>query len=317
MAKKEIEFDGKVYEFKSKKEMLIQVGHYFLKEADSRMTLRQLYYRFVAHDLIDNKQSQYQYLGEAIKEARINGRIDWDMIEDRTRSTDAGDYNDGEVVDPQDRFDRNLEWFKNTDERFHRPKWEGQDNYVEVWVEKEALAGIFADVCDDMNVISFPNRGYTSITLLKEAAERIREETAKKVPPMGDRKEAHILYFGDFDPSGQDIERNIRDKLHDTFGVRVNVERYALTRDQIDRYQLPPQPAKTTDARYESFVEEHGNMAVELDALPPEELKELIRSSVQDYFDEAFYQDEILPEQEKDREKINEELDRVLDDGEV
>lgn len=314
MAKQQVEIGGEEYEFQSKKEMLVQVGHSFLSQADGRMTLRQLYYRFVAHDLIDNKQSQYQYLGEAIKEARIDGRIPWDMIEDRTRSTDAGDHNGGEVIDPDNRFESNLKWFKETPDRFHRPRWEGQENYVEVWVEKEALAGVFASACEDLKVVSFPNRGYTSITLLKEAADRIKKETQKKVPPMGKRKQAHILYFGDFDPSGQDIERNIRDKLHNTFGVQVNVERMALTRDQIDKYKLPPQPAKTTDARYESFVKEHGNMAVELDALPPEELKDLIHDSVEEYFDEEYFKEEIVPKQEDDRERITKRLDEVLDE---
>lgn len=300
--------------YDTKKEMLISIGAAILQRSEEPMTLRQLYYRFVARDLIDNKESQYQYLGESIKEARVDGRIPWSAIEDRTRSTDAGDYNGGDVVDPDDRFESNLEWFKNTADRYHRPKWEGQRNYVEVWVEKEALAGVFASVCEDLNVVSFPNRGYTSITKLKQAADRIREETRKKVPPAGRHKKAHILYFGDFDPSGQDIERNIRDKLHETFGVRVNVERVALTRDQIDEYELPPQPAKRTDARYESFVEQHGDLAVELDALPPEELRRMVRESVLEYFNEAWYKSEIKPKQTEERDYIQKRIDEAISD---
>lgn len=292
--------------------MLIQVGRQILANSKGRMTLRQLYYRFVALDLIDNKQSQYQYLGEAIKEGRLDGRISWDWIEDRTRSTDAGDWNDGNYVDPDDRFEANLEWFKETPDRYHRPRWQKQRNYIEVWVEKEALAGVFANVCEDLKVVSFPNRGYTSITMLKQAADRIKEERRTKVPPDGSYKNAHILYFGDFDPSGQDIERNIRDKLRDTFGVRVNVHRVALTRDQIDEFELPPQPAKRTDARYESFVEEHGDMAVELDALPPEELRDLIRESVDEYFDEGWYQEEIKPLEEKETDHLRGRVEDVI-----
>lgn len=306
MAKQEITLDGQEYTFKSKKEMLIQLAHPILNKSSGKMTLRQLYYRFVAKDLLENKQSQYQYLSKAMKEARIDGRIPWSWIEDRTRSTDAGDHNNGKVVDPIDRFEGNYDWFKETPERYHRPRWEGQDKYVEVWVEKEALAGVFADVCEDLGVISFPNRGYTSITLLKQAAGRFAERG------IGKGKEPYILYFGDFDPSGQDIERNIRDKLKDTFDTPVEVERKALTKDQINKFQLPPQPAKSTDARYESFVEEHGDMAVELDALPPQELKDLIRDSVEDYFDQDYYEQEIEPKQEDDRDKIREEINNVL-----
>lgn len=309
MAKVTVEFEGgQEVTYDSKKAMLKNIGYSILDQGATPMTLRQLYYQFVGMDLIDNKQSQYQYLGEAIKEARISGKIPWGWIEDRTRSIDAGDHNDGQVVDPDDRFEGNLKWFKNTPDRFHRPRWQGQDNYVEVWVEKEALAGIFATVCEDLKVVSFPNKGYTSVSLLKQAADRIKAEGWQK-----DRK-PYILYFGDFDPSGQDIERNIRDKLQDTFGTMVHVEREALTREQIDDFQLPPQPAKKTDSRYETFVQNHGNMAVELDALPPEELRDLIRESVDEYFDDDYYQNEIIPEQNDEREHIQERIDEVLDE---
>jgi len=307
MAETTVTFNGREETFPSKKVMLRTISGRILADAAEPMTLRQLYYRFVGNDLIENKQSQYQYLGEAVKEARIDGKIPWSWIEDRTRSTDAGDHNDGEYITPNARFQGNLKWFRKTADRFRRPRWENQPNYVEVWVEKEALAGVFATVCDDLCVVSFPNRGYTSITMLKQAAERIRDETA------GTDREAHILYFGDFDPSGQDIERNIREKLSVTFGVDVSVERFALTRAQIDKYELPPQPAKTTDARYESFVAEHGDMAVELDALPPARLRELIREAVNDYFDSDVYEG-VQQLEEADTNQLASMIDDALTD---
>lgn len=309
-----INLNGEELTYSSKKDMMQRIGYAILDQTDDKMTLRQLYYRFVALDLIDNKQSQYQYLGTAIKEARLDGMIPWDWIEDRTRSTAAGDHNDGKVVTPASRFAANLDWFKNTPDRFFRPRWQHQENYIEVWVEKEALAGVFANICNDLKVVSFPNRGYTSITLLKEAADRIKEETRKKVPPMGNRKQAHILYFGDFDPSGQDIERNIRDKLQNTFHVDVTVTRKALTRKQINKHKLPPQPAKSSDSRYEDFVAEHGNIAVELDALPPSNLKQLIRDSVDEYFDQSVYKNKVLPEQKKEREQLENKVNDILDE---
>lgn len=307
-----IRVGGDEHTFESKKRMLKVVANRLLKRSADPMTLRQLYYRFVAADLIENKRSQYQYLGEAVKEARLSGFIPWAWIEDRTRSTDAGDW---DAVEPRDRFESNFEWFKETPDRYHRPRWQGQDYYVEVWVEKEALAGIFASVCEDLRVVSFPNRGYTSITLLKDAAERFKAKRREKVPPLGDRRKCRILYFGDFDPSGQDIERNISDKLNDTFFADVEVERVALTREQIDEYELPPQPAKASDARYEQFVAEHGNMAVELDALPPGDLRDLIREAVGDYFDERYWEKNVKPEQQEAREQLREWVDEVLADG--
>lgn len=303
MAKQIVTINGDKYKFNSKKEMLKEVGKWILEDAGSSMTLRQLYYRFVALDLLENKQSQYQYLGEAIKEARISGFIDWGLIEDRTRSTDAGDWR---YVEPETRFKRSFEYFKRTPSRHNYPRWEGQDDYIEVWVEKEALAGVFSDVCEDLKVVSFPNRGYTSITLLKQAANRFKSKQ---------HKNCKILYFGDFDPSGQDIERNIKEKLNKTFDVQVAVERVALTKGQIDKFELPPQPAKSTDARYEQFIQEHGNMAVELDALPPEELKSLIRESVEDHFDQEHYEENIIPKQEEERDQIQNKIDEVINNG--
>lgn len=302
MAELTVEFADGEQTFDSKKEMLTLVGHSILADTDDPMTLRQLYYRFVALDLIENKRSQYQYLSEAIKEARIKGVIPWDWIEDRTRSTDGGDWN---LVEPESRFNGNLEWFKETPDRYHLPRWRGQDSYIEVWVEKEALAGVFASVCQDLRVVTFPSRGYTSITLLKDAADRMRGA-------IQDGRNPRILYFGDFDPSGQDIERNIREKLNGTFGVPTKVHRKALTREQIDRYELPPQPAKSTDARYDQFVDEHGDLAVELDALPPDELRRLIRESVEEHFDQDHYETEVLPEQREHRRRLRELIDGVL-----
>jgi hypothetical protein len=303
MAETTVELNGREYTFGTKKEMLKQVGRSILEGADGPMTLRQLYYRFVAADLVENKESQYDYLGEAMKEARLEGLVPWGWLEDRTRSADAGDH---EEVDPGDYFEQHLEHFRTCHERYNRPRWEGQDDYVEVWVEKEALAGVFADVCEDLRVVSFPNRGYTSVTLLKEEADRF--EAARCSGP------GHILYFGDYDPSGQDIERNIREKLNSTFGVSVHVHRVALTREQIDERGLPPQPAKRTDSRYEDFVEEHGDMAVELDALPPEHLQEMVREAVSKHFDEEHYEDVVLPRQRAHRGAIEERVGSALDE---
>lgn len=305
-------------EFDTKKQMLKRVGYLILRGYDQPVTLRQLYYQFVGHDLVENKVSQYQYLSEAMTEARIDGLIPWEWIEDRTRRTHAGDHNDGDYVTPDARFRGNLRHFIETPDRFYRPRWQFQPKYVETWVEKEALAGIFTSVCRDLKVVTFPSKGYTSTSLLKEAADRIQQMMGKDVydggPPV---RSPYILYFGDYDPSGQDIERNIREKLQDTFHVPVTVERCALTRDQIDEFELPPQPAKRADARYEQFVAEHGNIAVELDALPPEELRRLIRESVEAHFDDDVFETEVKPKQKEERETIRGHLDDVLVDDEV
>lgn len=300
MAKTTVRINGEEREFDSKKRMLKVLGYAILSEAEEPMTLRQLYYRFVANDLIKNKESQYNYLGEAIKEARIEGAIPWEWIEDRTRGTDAGDHAD---IEPKNLFYERLKKLKSTPDDYSRPRWEGQERYVEVWVEKEALAGVFASVASELKVVSFPNRGYTSVTMLKEAAERLDDAESDPI----------ILYFGDFDPSGQDIERNIREKLNETFGVDVEVERVALTREQIDKHQLPPQFAKKSDSRYEDFVREHGDMAVELDALDPSLLRDLIRESVEELFDEEQWAMSVRPKELIEKERLRQKVESVLE----
>lgn len=303
MVKQTILINGEETTFQTKKEMMIEVGRLILQGSDEPMTLRQLYYRFVANDLVENKQSQYQYLSESMKEARIDGRIPWDALEDRTRATDAGDHT---YLDPTKRVDRNLEWFENTAERHYYPRWHGQDVYLEVWVEKEALAGIFGAICEELKVTTYPCRGYSSVTMLKDAAERFRKAVESGRDPL-------ILYFGDFDPTGQDIERNVRETIRDTFDVPIDVERIALNREQIDAHELPPQPAKSSDARYDTFVEEHGDMAVELDALPPDTLKELVRDAVNERFDRDHFEDNVKPKQTEEREQIRERIGGILD----
>lgn len=299
--------DGTEETYSTKKEMLINVGEHILSHAEQSMTLRQLYYRLVAKDIIENKQSEYQYLGQAMKEGRIDGKIPWDAIEDRTRSVDAGD---SDYISPHKWFLREKRRFTTAAQRYSTPRWLHQEHYVEVWVEKEALANVFKTVCEDLAVVSFPNRGYTSITMLHEAAERIQEESEQlpvDTTPV-------ILYFGDYDPSGQDIERNIRDKLTDTFDIDVRVERVALTEDQIHKHELPPQPAKTTDSRYEQFVEEHGEMAFELDALPPARLRELIRENVNRFFDEDTFEEQKREVEAQAKREIDGKLTSFAED---
>lgn len=304
MTKTTVHINGEKLEYSSKKRMLKVVGAAILDDEEHPMTVRQLYYRFVAMDLVENKESQYDYLGEAIKEARLEGLVDWDDIEDRTRGAAAGDH---DYVQPRQRFESAREHLERTPRRHHLPLWTGQDSYVEVWVEKEALSAVFERVADELGVVSLACRGYPSITTLKNAADRLRSH------PDKDR---HIVYFGDHDPSGQDIERHVRETLEGTFGVPVSVERAALNREQIDEHELPPQPAKSSDSRYEDFVEEHGDMAVELDALPPETLRGLIRERVGEHYDEGLYEEHIVPRQESERGDIRDMVEEVLGDGE-
>lgn len=304
MAKQKVELEnGETVEFESKKKMLMAMAKQILEQYDEPITLRQLYYRFVGNDWLDNKQSQYQYLGEAVRDARLGGYIDYDAIEDRLRDPVGGDHPD---IDPSTLLEYRLGEVRDVPDNYHRPRWEGQDVYLEVLVEKAALQRLFRRVCDPMGVTVFPCKGYPSLTSLKETEERFREHPDK---------EWRILYFGDFDPSGKDIQRSLTETLRWDLGMgrKLKVERRALTRDQIDRFELPPQPAKSSDSRYEYFVAEHGDMAVELDALEPPELTSIVEDAIDEYFDDVYYREEVRPEENKERGELREAVEKITD----
>jgi hypothetical protein len=261
------------------------------------LTLRQLYYQFVARGLIANKLTEYKRLGEAINEARIGGLVDWDAITDRTRNL----HQLATWTDPADR----LHWAART---YRTDKWESQDTRVEVWVEKEALAGVFQDICDRLEVPMFACRGYVSQSEMHAAAKRLEEYA-------DGGQSVVLLHFGDHDPSGIDMTRDILERL-DLFspGV-VEVRRLALNMDQVRRYNPPPNPAKLTDSRCEGYMAIHGNQSWELDALDPTQLAALVRDEVEDIRDPDRWKDAVRA-QEKERRQLtdaSEHWEDVLD----
>lgn len=260
---------------------LIEEARKVFLEAGVRMTLRQLYYQLVSRQIIENKLSEYQKLSRAMVLARQEGIIPWEWIEDRIRTphyvsmwNGLGDF---------------METVRGA---YRRNIWEAQPRYIVVWVEKDALSGIFEDITFKYRVPLIVGRGYSSWSLKRELAEHIEE--------MG--KPTVVLYFGDFDPSGEDIFRDLEEAF-DFFGILEQVEvleKVALTREDIVRYNLPPNPAKRTDPRAQRFISQHGDTAVELDALPVQVLQEKIRENIERYLDmEAF--ERILEVEEGER----------------
>ncbi len=267
-----------------------------------RLTLRQLYYQFVSRDVIPNKQSEYKNLGSIINDGRLAGLIDWDSIEDRTRSlkTHDGCWNSPDEI------------IQVVAKQYHKPYWENQPYYVEVWVEKEALAGVVEIICNDLKVSSFACKGYTSQSEMYVAGKRLAEA-------LKAGKQVKIVHLGDHDPSGIDMTRDITDRLSMFSFPRecncdltlspskelenacdycfewycrkangefvVDIERIALNFDQIKKYNPPPNPAKTTDCRFDSYAEKYGDSSWELDALEPSVLKSLIKNTVEPLID--------------------------------
>jgi hypothetical protein len=237
------------------------------------LTLRQLYYRFIAAAAFPNTEQSYKRLGSIISDARRAGEIDWNAIEDRTRNLrdHAHWSNPGEIVDSCAR-------------QYDVDHWENQDNYVECWVEKDALVGVLEMACDKWQVPYFSCRGYTSDSEAWSAGMRL----ARKAD---EGKSVHISHLGDHDPSGIDMTRDISDRIRMFGGLKRGiVNRVALNMDQIEQYQPPPNPAKTTDARYANYSAMHGEESWELDALEPAVLIELIEKHIQEFVDDNEWQ---------------------------
>lgn len=243
--------------------------------AGMRLTLRQIFYRLVAAQVIENTKSNYQGLSKILVEARKKRKIPYTAIEDRTRAMHNGHGSD---LSGAAHFNRFWSYISNMDRNYTMPKWWGQPKRVQVWLEKQALQALFEQVTDEEGVDLAVVRGYPSLTFLWEAARTLRGLKDQTI---------EIIYFGDFDPSGMDIERFVGETLKNDFGIEVNVTRISITREQIDEYNIPPAPAKTSDSRIEKFVEEHGvSWQVELDAIEPRILQGLVRDAIRVHFDE-------------------------------
>lgn len=276
----------------TKEELIIAIRGIIKQYGGMKLTVRQIYYRLVSYQHIENSVSSYQRIVKLLGYARKNGLIRYSSIEDRTRevhqthsaysiSKTTYAVRNEQSEESVNSFLRGyLDTVKHLDEKYLIPKWYGQPKLVQVWVEKEALSALFQEVTDDLGVDLVVCRGYPSLTLLHDASVGLNANMGKDI---------QIIYFGDFDPSGADIERNVFDTLDEEFNVSFEMERKAITRDQIEEYNIPPAPAKTTDSRYEGFVEREGvAWQVELDAIEPMTLQEMIRDSITQHFDKRI-----------------------------
>ncbi len=271
-----------------------------------KLTLRQLYYQLVSANVIRNEERQYKRLSGLLSDARLMGRVDWEAIEDRIRVPRV----------PQEFKDLN-ELVDTALGAYRLDRWNGQKNYVELWVEKDALAGILAPIAREYHVTMMVNRGYSSQSAMYDAAKRFLkachgeelpyktgaelcngQETQDNV--LAELKKIHVLdqnaladppprkpillYLGDHDPSGEDMVRDIGSRLL-MFGIDVEVRKLALTIEQVKEYDPPPNPAKMTDPRAAEYVDKHGATSWEVDALPPDVLDRLIRDSLESAID--------------------------------
>jgi len=269
---------------------IINQANRIITEMESQgfiLTVRQLYYQFVARDLIPNSQKSYDKILITINDARLAGLIDWCMIEDRTRNLQKNQH----WNEPSEIIDACIS-------QYAVDKWASQDYRPEVWIEKEALAGVISSICDDLDVSWFCCRGYPSQSEMYNSGKRLKRciENQNQTPI--------ILHFGDHDPSGIDMTRDIEARLNLFSGYEIPVIRIALNIDQVRTYNLPANPAKITDTRCNAYLETYGNESWELDALEPRVIKDLIQASVLQYRDDTAWS-EALRKEKRGRDDLS------------
>lgn len=255
------------------------IGEY--QAAGYMLTLRQLYYQFVARGLIENTVQSYKRLGSIINDARLAGLVDWDAIEDRTRNLERLST----WTTPADIID-------SAAYSYREDLWANQDYYPEVWVEKEALAGVIERIANRLRVPFLACRGYMSQSEMHAAAKRLEEQAGLGYIPV-------IFHLGDHDPSGMDMTRDNNDRLQ-LFAEHsdIRVERLALNMDQVRLYNPPPNPAKETDSRHAEYATLYGAQSWELDALDPATLDTLISDAVLELRDEERWKESLHREEE-------------------
>lgn len=231
---------------------------YDILSAFNPMTVRQVYYQLVSRQVVENSRSRYQAVSDALVDARLEGIIPWHWIEDRLRRPrHVSMWND-------------LATFAETVRRsYRRDVWATQPRRLEVWLEKDALSGIFEDVLSGYGVTLNVGRGYDGWSSIRNAAVR-----------FGDGSSLTVLYFGDFDPSGEDMVRSLIDRLAQ-LGSYPAISKVALSMEDIDRYNLPPNFTKATDTRSAAHIARHGDVSVELDALPADVLRSRLTEEVE------------------------------------
>lgn len=259
------------------------------------LTLRQLYYQFVARGLLANTEQNYNKLGNIISDARRAGLIDWNAIEDRTR-----------YLRQLPSWDNPQDILKSARDSYHRDLWVNQDKRLEVWIEKDALVGVIESVCQENDIPFFSCRGYVSDSeIWSGAVNRIWKYHNKN-------QDTIILHLGDHDPSGIDMTRDIEARLNLFTYNQTNLEvrRIALNMAQIKQQNPPPNPAKITDTRYDNYERDYGLESWELDALEPQFISNLIKEEV-DKERNIDKWNELYQLQESERKQIDNLIDSL------
>ena len=277
--------------FYKKNKLKLKQVQKIVSEYKVPMTLRQIFYRMVVPHYIPNNDKAYNSLSRLCVIARDEGSLDEQSFADRLREIDK----------PSSWID--LPSFLETAKHSYRKSmWENQENYIEIWSEKDALRGVIAPITHRYDVPLLIVRGQLSRTAVWEAYSRFLDASEQG-------KRCNLFYFGDFDPSGIGIYNSLKKRMLKFEGgllaQDIKFERVALSEKQIKKYDLPKIKAKRDDPNYKKFVSEYSDMAVELDALPPTFLMELVENTIHKCIDPKKWEDARMLEKQEQNELGN------------
>jgi hypothetical protein len=311
-------------------ERIEQVNTILEDYPDQRLTTRQVYYQFVSRGWLENNPKNYKNLAVLLTDARYAGMADWDVIEDRGREPSTpSEWNDIEGL------------MESAMRAYRLPRWAGQDCYAELWCEKQALAGVLQPLASKYHVTLMVNKGYSSASAMKQAADRMREACGFESPewhalqeemdpklselesgsdeyqkflrdvfqPRLEQitKRCVLFYLGDHDPSGEDMVRDITERLKEFKVLCLTVQKLALTMKQVKQFDPPPNPAKLTDSRAKAYIAKYGEHSWELDALPPRELNRIVEAAFRSVLDMKKMQ-RIIEQEKQDMERLRKAL---------
>src|SRR5262245_11394257 len=221
------------------------------------MTVRQVFYQATVRGLVEKAESGYGKVQTDLTVMRRAGELPYNWLADNTRWQRK----------PRT-FNSIDDALRNTAACYRKALSNEADSYVEIWLEKDALAGVVYPVTSMYDVPLMVARGYASLSFLYSAAEAINE---LDVP-------AYIYHLGDFDPSGVNAGEKIEETLRELApNAEIAFERVAVTPKQIADWDLPTRPTKASDTRAKSF----GAISVELDAIEPNRLRSLVQETIE------------------------------------
>jgi len=262
-----------------------------LSQYSTRLTVRQIYYRLISppFQLFENLAKNYKNFDRLLTKARENDDVDWERIEDRARTTIGGDKG----YDGTEDYVDNMLYIDG--DNYTRKMWEDQPEYIEVWVEKDALAALVSNAAEGFRVLTFPTRGYSSFTGVMQAIERFAD--------LDENKRITVLHFTDHDPSGLNMKDDLARRLNEYGEGNVRIIRPALTFEQVQAMGLAPNPTKKADSRTPAYAAQYGDQCWELDAMLPDELQRIIKEAISTHIDAERWQ-RTLDRIERERKAI-------------